>query len=228
MKVLSIITIILVFDSCSQKGVYYRITNHDYDKIILYESHNFIRVTKFYSEIDTFWGMWKIYGDTLHLEIDTPNVFFNKNYLSTVEESHIKDELDSIYFESYYNNGNPAPFVIIKMNENENNIYSNEVGKIKIKKNRILKFEVGSTFTLANIKYKVKDTSSNHFIIRLHYITNSNGQFKAIEPTTQFILRKRKMFPISKYHYIYKKKNKKLKKQGYIWKLREKFKLSPR
>ena len=185
----------LLLTNCSPAGYYYVASFEGHEELLLKKDGTFIQIMNWYNLPDTFYGKWSYRKDTVFLKILEPEVFFNDNSLSSVEEKILPNK-DSIYFEVYFNNNEPALVHIVL--DSIITLVTDTLGKAKIKRIEFSEMLVYSLISLPYITYKVKDARSNYFKIILYYIDkidNPSMNIYRIEPDTIYILKGNKLIP---------------------------------
>ncbi len=193
--------IIVIFQiSCNIKTYEKSSYEDHYTLIFNKKEKHFIEYLQYTNFKDTFCGTWENKDDTILLNIKSPDVVFSYKRDSSVEEYN-KLNSDSIIFKV-------SEYANIYLNDNINSLQTDTTGYLKIKKNKLNNFTV-NTFS-DEIIYKVKDTLSDYFIVNTLPNTFDNYSILRVNPTIQFIKKKKNLIPVINdslmYEYKFKKK----------------------
>jgi hypothetical protein len=186
---------ILINQSCSPVGFYEQKGHHGSNYLTLTKEQEFFFKYNEWLGGDSLGGTWINKKDTIYLKFNEADVFINDNSLSKIRELN-KPEKDSVFFEIYFENQRVASFTRIGINEDQENLFTDSLGKIVIPKTNIHDLHFSSLQSLSYFEYKVTDPEANHFVVLLDYEDVFKYSLAGYEPTTIYLKKGGKLIPL--------------------------------
>lgn len=193
-----IVLYLFILAGCQTNRVYVCKEYNTNIEFILKKDHCFTNKERLNQEADTFFGSWKIIGDTLITNIIRPKVFFTEDSTARVLELHERNK-DSIYFKVYVDNSDSFVIAHIFLNNNfsrETEVASDTSGFAVIKSKRIISFIACPFLQMTDISHYIKDTSANYFKIYTHSKPLPENNLR-VNPTLKYFVKWNKLLPLN-------------------------------
>ncbi len=189
----TIIALLIISYGC-RTGVYVSSGPHSSTFIKLCKNGKFIRKYSGWSMEEKYaYGYWMKKNDTIVLKIAHPTPKFFYDSLATVKEKVI-DKIDKTCFKVSFPDTLFGFNVYINKKE-----YKSTSDSLCIPRQKINSFKIKGM--LSWMEYIVKNPSTNYFIItfKKNYLPPQPTENVIIEPSTKFIKKGKKLFPLDPY-----------------------------
>ncbi len=191
---LSITTFISLVSGCSVSGtyIYHNVDNFYYEKFCR-DGRYIEKYVGMYSRPEYVYGYWKRSGDTVIVDIISPQVKYSFDSLAHIEEKFIENT-DKTCFKVQFPDTTFGFEVII----NDKKVYNSNSDSLCIPHQSIKKFLIRDFFVWT--AYNIKDTTNNFFSISFTSYGYVSNMDTLVDPITKFLKKGRSLYPLHPYN----------------------------
>ena len=172
--------------------VYHNVDNYYYEKFC--RNGKYIeKYVGMYLRPEYVYGYWKRSGDTIIVDIISPQVKYSFDSLAQIEEKFI-EKTDKTYFKVQMPDTTFGFNVII----NDNKVYESNSDFLCTPHQTVNKFEIRNLYTWT--AYKVEDTKNNFFSISFSSFGYVSNKDTLVDPVTKFLKMGQSLNPLSPYN----------------------------